>query len=119
MKKVLPISNPKFPQKAFAVIAVIMLVAFLFSLKPVAEIVKKGVEMLGIKFPDVEVFQQTNNDVLYLAAGAFILLVGLAAIVPIVKISLVVVGAAFIAYSAMKLYKVFFPSYGDTDLTKK
>ena len=41
MKKVLPISNPKFPQKTFAVIAVIMLVAFLFSLKPVAEVVKK------------------------------------------------------------------------------
>jgi len=28
-----------------------MLVAFLFSLKPVAEVVKKGVEMLGINIP--------------------------------------------------------------------
>jgi hypothetical protein len=119
MKKVLPISNPKFPQKTFAVIAVIMLVAFLFSLKPVAEVVKKGVEMLGIKFPPVEVFQQANTDALYLAAGILITLIGLAVIVPIVKISLVVVGASFIAYSAYKLYQTFFPSYGDTDLTKK
>jgi hypothetical protein len=119
MKKVLPISNPKFPQKTFAVIAVIMLVAFLFSLKPVAEVVKKGVEMLGIKFPEVEVFQQANTNALYLAAGVAILLIGLAVIVPIVKISLVVVGVAFIAYTSFSLYKNFFPSYGNTDLTKK
>jgi len=118
MKKVLPISNPKFPQKTFAVIAVIMLVAFLFSLKPVAEVVKKGVEMLGIKFPSVEVFQP-NVDALYLATGVLITLIGLAVIVPIVKISLVVVGASLFAYSAYKLYQTFFPSYGDTDLTKK
>jgi hypothetical protein len=96
-----------------------MLVAFLFSMKPVAEFVKKAVEMVGIKFPPVEVFQQANTDALYLAAGVLILLVGLAVIVPIVKISLVVVGAAFIAYSAYKLYQTFFPSYGNTDLTKK
>jgi len=119
MKKVLPISNPKFPQKTIAVLAVIMLVAFLFSLKPVAEIVKKGVEMLGIKFPPVEVFQQANTDALYLATGAFIFAIGLAAIVPIVKISLVVVGAALFAYSAYKLWTSIFPSYGNTDLTKK
>ena len=119
MKKVLPISNPKFPQKTFAVIAVIMLVAFLFSLKPVAEVVKKGVEMLGIKFPPVEVFQQANTDVLYVTAGIALVIIGLAVIAPVVKIALIVVGAAFIAYSAMSLYKSFFPSYGDTDITKK
>jgi hypothetical protein len=96
-----------------------MLVAFLFSLKPVAEVVKKGVEMVGIKFPPLEVFQQANTNALYLAAGAFIVIVGLSVIVPIVKISLLVTGAALFAYSAYKLYQNFFPSYGDTDLTKK
>ena len=75
--------------------------------------------MLGIKFPAVEVFQQANTNALYLAAGILIALIGLAVIVPIVKISLVVVGAALIAYSAMQLYKNFFPSYGDTDISKK
>ena len=119
MKKVLPISNPKFPQRAFGVIAVIMLVAFLFSLKPVAEIVKKGVEMLGVKFPPIEVFQEANNNVLYGCLAGLVVIVGFAAVFPIVKIALVVVGAAVVAYSVMRLFKNIFPNYGDTDLTKK
>ena len=106
-------------QKTFAVLAVVLLVAFLFSLKPVAEVVKKGVEMLGIKFPPIEVFQQASTDAMYWAAGGILLLIGLAAVVPIVKIALVVVGAAFIAYSSYKLWTSIFPSYGDTDLGKK
>jgi hypothetical protein len=96
-----------------------MLIAFLFSLKPVAEVVKKGVEMLGVKFPPLEVFQEANNNVLYLCAGALLLLVGLAIVYPIVKIALVVVGASFIIYSGYKLFQNFFPSYGDTDISKK
>jgi hypothetical protein len=118
MKKVLPISNPKFPQKAFGVIAVIMLIAFLLSLRPVAEVVKKGVEMLGVKFPSVELFQQANNNVLYACAGALLLIVGLAVVYPIVKIALVVTGAAFVVYSVYKLAQNFFPSFGNNDLSK-
>ncbi len=118
MKKVLPISNPKFAQKTFAVIAVIMLVAFLFSLKPVAEVVKKGVEMLGFKFPPIEVFQQANTDTMYWMAGGLLLLIGFAAVAPIVKISLVVVGASFVVYSAWRVVKSIFPSYGNTDISK-
>lgn len=116
MKKVLPIT--KFPHKLFGVIAIIMLVAFLFSMKPVADFVKKVVESVGIKFPAVEVFQEANNNVLYLCAGALLLLVGLAVVYPIVKIALVVVGASFIIYSGYKLIQNFFPSFGDTDLSK-
>jgi flagellar biosynthesis protein FlhB len=113
MKKVLPIA--KFPHKLFGVIAVIMLIAFLFSMKPVAEFVKKLVEQVGIKFPPVEVFQDANNNVLYLAAGALLVMVAIA-IYPVVKIALVAVGASFIIYSAYKLFKNFFPNYGNTDL---
>jgi hypothetical protein len=116
MKRVLPIA--KFPHKLFGIIAVVMLIAFLFSMKPVAEFVKKLVEQVGIKFPPVEVFQEANNNVLYLAAGALLVMVGLAIIYPVVKISLVVVGASFIIYSGYKLFKNFFPNYGDTDLNK-
>jgi hypothetical protein len=101
MKKVLPIT--KFPHKIFGIIAVVMLIAFLFSLKPVAEIVKKLVEGVGIKFPPIEVFQETNNNIMYATAGALVLMIGLAAIYPVVKIALVVVGAAFVVYSAYKL----------------
>jgi len=53
MKKVLPIAGNKFPQKTFAVLAVIAIVAYLLTLKPVAEIVKTGVEKLGITFPPI------------------------------------------------------------------
>ena len=118
MKKVLPISNPRFPQKTFGVIAIIMLVAFLFSLRPVAEVVKKGVEMLGVKFPSVELFQQANNNVLYACAGALLLIVGLAVVYPVVKFSLVVVGAGFLVYSVYKLAQNFLPSFGNNDLKK-
>ena len=116
MNKVLPIA--KFPHKLFGVIAIIMLVAFLFSMKPVAEFVKKIVESVGIKFPPVEVFQEANNNTLYLAAGALLLLVGLAVVYPVVTFALVVVGASFIIYSGYKLFKNIFPSNGDTDLNK-
>ena len=117
MKRVLPIA--KFPHKVFGIIAVVMLIAFLFSMKPVAEFVKKLVEQVGIKFPPVEVFQEANNNVLYATAGLLIVIIGLAVIYPIVKISLIVVGLSFIAYSGYKLFKNLFPSYGNNDLTKQ
>jgi hypothetical protein len=53
MKKVLPISG-KFPHRLFSIVAVIAVVAFLLTLKPVVEIVKKGIEMLGITFPQLK-----------------------------------------------------------------
>ena len=49
IKKVLPVKN--FPHRVFSVVAIIGFVAFLLTLKPVAEFVKKAVEMLGITFP--------------------------------------------------------------------
>jgi flagellar biosynthesis protein FlhB len=109
MKKVLPIA--KFPHKTFAVIAVVLLVAYLFSMKPVAEFVKKIVESVGIKFPAVETFQDANNNVMYAAAGALLLLVGFAIISPVVKVALIVVGASFVIYSGYKLIQNFFPNF--------
>lgn len=109
MKKVLPIT--KFPHKIFGIIAVVMLIAFLFSMKPVAEFVKKLVEGVGIKFPAIEVFQDANNNVMYLAAGALLVLVGFAVVFPIVKVALIVVGASFVVYSGYKLIQSFFPNF--------
>lgn len=105
-RKVLPIT--KFPHRLFAVIAIIALVAFLFSLKPVAEVVKKVVEMTGIKFPPIEVFQNANANVLNLAAGALLVIVGLAALVLGVKVALIVAGGSLVAYAAYRLYNTFF-----------
>lgn len=117
MKKVLPIT--KFPHKLFAIIAIVLLVAYLFSMKPVAEFVKKIVESVGIKFPAVETFQDANNNVMYLAAGTLLFLIGLAVISPLVKVALIVVGASFIVYSGYKLIKNIFPNYmGGSDLDR-
>lgn len=104
-RKVLPIT--KFPHRLFAVLAIIALVAFLFSLKPVAEVVKKVVEMVGIKFPPVEVFQNANANVLNAASGALLVIVGLAALVVGVKVALIVAGGSLVAYAAYRLYNTF------------
>lgn len=106
IRKVLPIS--KFPHRLFAVIAIIALVAFLFSLKPVAEVVKKAAEMVGIKFPPIEVFQNANANVLNLASGALLVIVGLAAVVLGVKVALIIAGASLVAYAGYRLYNIFF-----------
>lgn len=107
MKKVLPISG-KFPQKTFAVLAIIALVAFLFSLKPVAEFIKKSAEMAGINFPPVEVFQNANANVLNLVSGLILIIVGIAAAVLGVKVALIIAGASLVAYAGYRLYSIFF-----------
>ena len=107
MKKVLPISG-KFPQRAFAVLAIIALVAFIFSLRPVAEFLKKTFESAGVNFPPVEVFQNANANVLNLASGLILILVGVAAVVLGVKVALIVAGASLVAYAAYRLYNTFF-----------
>jgi len=107
MKKVIPILG-KFPHRLFAVLAIIALVAFLFSLKSIAEFVKKTAEMVGIKFPSVEVFQNANANVLDLVCGLIIILVGITAVVFGVKVALIVAGASLVAYAAYKLYNTFF-----------
>lgn len=108
MKKPLPISSSKFPQKTFAVLSIIAFVAFLLTLKPVADTVKKLVEMLGITFPPMEVFRNTAQNILDFAIGGIILILGFAAAVISVKLGLIVVAAGAIAYAGYRLYNTFF-----------
>jgi hypothetical protein len=121
MKKVLPISNPKFPQKTFAVLAIIALVAYLLTIKKVADTVKSGAEMLGIKFPNMDLFMDTANTIKEVAIGACVLIVAAAVAVLSVKVALFVVAGSIVVFGAYKLYNTFFgqPNYGDRDLTKK
>jgi hypothetical protein len=107
MKKVLPITGSKFPQKTFAVVAIIAFVAFLLTLKPVAEAVKTGVEKLGITFPPMEVFRNVAQTIQDIAVGGLILIVGFAAAVVSVKLALIVVAAGAIAYGGYRLYNTF------------
>jgi len=122
MKKVLPISNPKFPQKTFAVLAIIALVAYLLTIRKVAEKVKSGVEMLGITFPSMDLFIDTANTIKEVAIGAGVLIVAAAVAVVSVKVALFVVAGSIVVFGAYKLYQNLLGGnnkYGDTDLTKK
>lgn len=110
MKKVLPISNNKFQQKTFAVLAIIALVAYLLSIRKVAEVVKTGVESLGINFPDMNLFTDTAITIKEVAIGGIVLLVAAAVAVISVKAALLIVAGAAVFYGVTKLFNVFFGS---------
>jgi hypothetical protein len=104
MKKVLPIAGNKFPQKTFAVLAVIALVAFLLTLKPVAEVVKTGAEKLGINFPPIDVFRNVANQINQFAVAGMLLLVGITVGLFGLKIGIVLIAVASIYYAGMSIY---------------
>jgi len=105
IRKVLPVKN--FPHRIFSVVAVIALVAFLLTLKPVAEIVKKGIEMLGIVFPPMEIFRNAAANILLVSLGYIALVVAAIIVVPIVKISVTIAAVAAVGYGLYNLYKTF------------
>jgi hypothetical protein len=113
MKKVLQTTNSKFKQKTFAVLVVVALIAFLLTLKPVATQVKKVVEMLGITFPPMEIFQNTAQNIFEFAQGAILLLLSVIAFTITVKVGLIVSGFALVYYAGYRLYKTF--AKGETE----
>jgi hypothetical protein len=113
MKKVLQTTNSKFKQKTFAVLVVVALIAFLLTLKPVATQVKKLVEMLGITFPPMEIFQNTAQNIFEFAQGAILLLLSVIAFTITVKVGLIVSGFALVYYAGYRLYKTF--AKGETE----
>jgi len=105
IRKVLPFKN--FPHRLFSIVAIIALVAFLLTIKPVAEVVKKGVEMLGITFPPMDIFRNAAANILLVCVGYFALVIAAAIAVPIVKISVTVAAVAVVGYGLYNLYKTF------------
>jgi hypothetical protein len=105
IRKVLPFKN--FPHRVFSVVAIIALVAFLLTLKPVAEATKKLVEMLGITFPPMEIFRNTAANILLVALGYIALTVAAVIAIPIIKISVTVVAVGAVAYGLYNLYQTF------------
>jgi hypothetical protein len=137
MKRIIPISG-RFPHRLFSIVAIIALIAFLLTLKPVVEFVKKGIEMLGITFPPIEVFQNTAANILLVALGYIALAIAAVIVVPIVKIAVTIAAVAVVGAGLYNLYKTFFGGttrlilpvkepkenksgnqYGDTDLNRK
>jgi hypothetical protein len=105
IRKVLPFKN--FPHRLFSIVAVIALVAFLLTIKPVAEVVKKGVEMLGITFPPMDIFRNAAANILLVCVGYFALVIAAAIAIPIVKISVTIAAVAVVGYGLYNLYKTF------------
>ena len=104
MKKVIPIAGTKFPQKTFAVLAVIAIVAYLLTLKPVAEVVKTGVEKLGVTFPPLDVFRNVAKQIEGFAVAGMLLAVGLTVGLFGLKIGIVIIAVASIYYAGMSIY---------------
>jgi hypothetical protein len=122
-------------------VAIIALVAFLLTLDPVAKIVKKGVEALGVTFPVMEVFKNVAANILLVALGYLALTIAALILVPIVKIAVTLAAVAIVGVGLYNLYNTFtgratrylLPmkgdgikakqngngGYGDTDLSKK
>jgi len=104
MKKVIPIAGTKFPQKTFAVLAVIAIVAYLLTLKPVAEVVKNGVEKLGITFPPLDVFRNVAKQIETGSLALMLLLVGLTIGLFGLKIGIIIIAVASVYYAGMAIY---------------
>jgi len=105
IRKVLPFKN--FPHRLFSIVAIIALVAFLLTIKPVAEVVKKAVEMLGITFPPMDIFRNAAANILLVCIGYFALVIAAAIAIPIVKIAVTVSAVAVVGYGLYNLYKTF------------
>jgi len=105
IRKVLPFKN--FPHRLFSVVAIIALVAFLLTLKPVAEVVKKLVEMLGITFPPLDIFRNTAANILLVALGYIALAITGVIVIPIVKVAVTVAAVAAVGYGLYNIYRTF------------
>jgi hypothetical protein len=105
IRKVLPFKN--FPHRVFSVVAIIALVAFLLTIKPVAEVVKKGVEMLGVTFPPMDIFRNAAANILLVSLGYVALVVAAIIVVPIVKVAVTVAAVAAVGYGLYNLYRTF------------
>lgn len=123
IRKVLPVKN--FPHRLFSIVAIIALVAFLLTIKPVAETVKKLVEMLGITFPPLDIFRNTAANILLVSLGAVALWITALIVIPIVKIAVTVAAVAVVGYGLYNLYRTFTGGSvkdilpDNTDITKK
>jgi hypothetical protein len=77
------------------------------TIKPVAETVKKLVEMLGITFPPMDIFRNAAANILLVCVGYFAIVIAAAIAIPFVKIAVTVAAVAVVGYGLYNLYKTF------------
>jgi hypothetical protein len=103
-RKILPVR--KFGHSYFAIIAVFTIIAFLMTLKPVAEIVKKGLDMIGLTTA-VELIQITASYLWMLGAGLLLLIITPLILVASIKIIVTVVAVGLIGWALYSVGQVF------------
>jgi hypothetical protein len=91
----------------FAVVAIIAFIAFLLTIKPVAEATKKVVEMLGITFPPMEIFRNAAANIMLVALGYIAIVIGAAIAIPVIKVAVIVTAVAVVGVGLYNLYRTF------------
>lgn len=104
-RKIIPIRN--FPHKLFSVIAVFTFIAFLLTLKPVAEVVKKGAEMVGINFPPMDIFRNVAGNMLIFGIATMAALFAGVIAVPAIKLLVTAAAVVVVAVTLYNIYKSF------------
>ena len=108
MRTPLQITRNNFAQKTFAVLVVVAFIAFLLTLKPIAETVKMATEKLGIKFPPLDVFRNVANEIKNFAIYGIALLIGVAVGLVGLKVALIAVAVSGVLYAGYFLYNSLF-----------
>jgi hypothetical protein len=104
VQKLLPINN--FRHKTFAVLAIFAFIAFLMTLKPVAEMVKKGLDAVGISAA-VEMIQVASSYLVMIGVGLILLLFTPFIFVAVVKIAVTLVAVGLVGYGLFSIYNLF------------
>jgi len=102
------INSSKFKMdNLLAVLGVFILIAFLLTIKPIAELVTKAGNGIGVNMPAVEALQATSA---WMGVGALglglIVIVGIFT-VPLVKLGFLVAGVALAGYGIWSVYRAF------------
>lgn len=103
------------------VLVVFIIVAILFTIKEVAEIVSKGIASItgnSVVAP-VEMVQNTAANMAWAGVGLLLLLIAPVFIVGVVKWGLILAGAAIVGVSLYNLYNTFFNKKSESVLPSK
>jgi hypothetical protein len=92
--------------KLLGVLAIFTLIAMLLMIETVAEAVVSAGNKVGINMPVVPVFRQAAANLFLVGAGAVLFVLAAIIVVPVIKISVIIVGLGLAVYGLYQLYKL-------------
>jgi len=93
----------------FKTALIVGFIGFLLMWKPVAEIVKKGVDMVAPSlFPAVEIVQEVGASLLFVGVGLALLLLSPIFFTILLKTIVIVIGVVVIGWGLSRLYNTIF-----------